>query len=564
MKKSAALLSVILFCNFCSLFKAKVVPYPSGVIFPVAEDHELSYDGEIISPIQKKDHLLYFSTRKGKGYCLDGEKREMVWQFDCPAPLVCPPYLSESRIFVYDRENFLYCLDRDGKLVWKTALANKLTSGIAESGAQVYVGSNKGLLFCLSTENGKEVWQFQAGGAIQSNLVIWRDTVLFGCDDHHVYSVDDRGRQRGKHDSGGKIGKTLTVDENLLFFGTENRYLHCVNLNRHKTKWKIRPGGATFVPPVVAGNRVFFLCWNCVLYCVNKKNGTILWWNSVPSRSYYRVEVIEKKVVASSFSSKLVCFDTQTGEDKGTYDASGEIKSSPAWLAPFLTVNLYDRDSDTGKLVFLKKVVKVILASSEKSPHNKNDEIIFTARASGFHLPQYEFFLTRFIAARFYPDIFFLFKEGDRTVVQEKSDSSTWNWFPDEEGYYRVEVAVEDEREKAQAEFPFLIQKEEIAVSLSSSLASPQAVGQEITFTANLSGFVAPRFEFHLSRLKLGRVPGTFSLLFAEKEEVARDLSEESSWTWTPGVEGLYVISVVVEGGQDKATARKIFTIKKE
>lgn len=564
MKKSAALLFLILFCNFCSLFKAKVLPYPSGVIFPVAEDHEVSYEGEIISRIQKKDHLLYFSTRKGKVYCLDGENREIVWQFDCLVPLVCPPYLSENRIYVYDRDKFLYCLGRDGKLLWKTELPNKLTSGIAVSGARVYVGSDKGLLFCLNAENGKEVWQFQAGGAIQSNLVIWRDMVLFGSDDHHVYTVDERGKLQKKHDAGEKVGPTLTVDDNLLFFGTENRYLYCLNLHRHKIKWKIHSGGTTFVPPVVAGNRVFFLCWNCVLYCINKKNGTILWWNSVPSRSYYRVEVIEKKVVASSFSSELVCFDTRTGENRGSYNASGELKSNPVWLAPFLTISLYDRESDTGKLVFLKKVVMVTLASSKMSPHNKNDEIMFTARVSGFHLPKFEFFLTRFIAARFYPDIFFLFREGDRTVVQEKSESSTWNWFPQEEGYYRVEVAVEDEREKARAEFPFLIQEETIAVSLSSSLASPQAVGQEITFTAGIAGFVAPRFEFRLGRLKWRRVPGKFSFLFIEKEEVVRVLSEESSWTWSPEAEGLYVIVVAVEEGQDKATARKIFAIKKE
>jgi len=564
MRKSAAILSVILFCNFCSLFKAKIAPYPSGVIFPVVIDQELSYEGEIISLIQKKDHLLYFSTRKGRVYCLDGQKREMVWQFDIPTSLACPPYLSESRLYIYDRENILYCLALDGKLVWKTELADKLTSGIAESGAQVYIGSVKGLLYSLSTENGKEIWQFQAGGAIQSNIVIWRDTVLFGCDDHQVYFVDKRGRLSGKHDTGGKIGKTLTVDEKLLFFGTEDRYLHCVNLNRKKTKWKIRSGGATFVPPVLADNRVFFLCWNCVLYCINKKNGTILWWNSVPSRSYYRVEVSDKKVVASSFSPELVCFDTQTGKDKGTFDASGEIKSNPAWLAPFLMVNLHDRDSDTGKLVFLKKVVNVILISSEMSPHKQNEEIIFTARDTGFHLPKYEFFLTRYLEARFFPGIFFLFKGGDRKVVQEKSDSSTWNWFPEEEGYYNVEVVVEDEREKAQAEFPFLIQKEDIAVSLSSSLASPQDVDREIVFTANFSGFFAPQFEFHLSRLKWVSVLTTFSLLFVEDEEVVREISEENSWTWAPGNEGLYVISVVVQEGQEKATAHKVFAIKKE
>ena len=179
-------------------------------------------------------------------------------------------------------------------------------------------------------------------------------------------------------------------------------------------------------------------------------------------------------------------------------------------------------------LVFLKKVVKVVLVSSEKSPHRPNEEIVFTARDTGFHLPEYEFYLTRYTSARFYPDIFVLLKQGDRTVVRESSDSSKWNWFPEEEGFYNVEVVVEDEREKVQAEEPFLIQKADMAVSLGSSLASPQSVGQEIVFTASYTGFVAPQIEFLVSRMKWVSFPGSFSLLFGQVEDVRRDMPEDN------------------------------------
>jgi outer membrane protein assembly factor BamB len=564
MKKSAVLVLVIVFCHFCSLFRAKIAPYPSGVVFPVGKDHELSYEGEIISLIQTQNHLLYFSTRKGKLYCIDGQKKEVLWLFDIPASLASPPYLSERGIYICDDENILYCIDRNGKLQWKKMLPDNVTSGIAESEGQVYLGTEKGQLSSLSAETGEELWKFQADDAIKSNLVIWQNTVVFGCDDHFLYFVDKRGKLSGKHDTGGRIGKTLTVDENLLFFGTENRYLHCVNLKRQKTKWKIRSSGATFVSPVVARNRVFFLCWNCILYCLNKKNGTILWWNSVPSRSYYQVEIIENKVVASSFSPELVCFDLKNGERKGAFKASQEIKSNPAWYAPFLLTNLHDPENDTGKLVFLKKVVKAILSPSVKPPYKQNEEISFSTRAYGFHLPKYEFSLTRYIQARFYPDIFLLFRKGDKEVVQESSELPSWDWFPEEEGYYDVEVVVVDEREKAQAKLPILIQKEKIELSLSSSLESPQKVGQQIVFTADFSGFATPRFEFRLSRLKWVTIPSKILLLIGEDEEVVQETSEKNSWTWIPGNEGLYMIKVTAQDGQEAAASRMAFAINKE
>jgi hypothetical protein len=441
---------------------------------------------------------------------------------------------------------------------------SKITSGISESEGQVYVCTEKGFLFCLNAESGQVLWQFQADGEVRSNLVVWEDKVLFGCDDHQIYFVDKKGRLAGKCHAGGKTGKTLTVAENLLFFGTADRYLHCVNLNRQKRKWKIRAGGAAFVPPVVAGKRIFFLCWNCVLFCLNKNNGTILWWSSVPSRSSYRVEVIGEKVVVSSFSPKLVCFETRTGENKGSYVASQEIKSNPAWLAPFLLINLHDPEKDTGKLVFLKKNVRIFLSSSVKPPNKPNEEITIRARDLGFHLPKYEFFLTRYTMARFHPGIVLLFQQEDREVVQESSELSTWDWFPEEEGLYSVDVVVVDEKERAQAKLPFLIRKKDIHLSLSSSLESPQKVGQEIVFSADFSGFETPRMEFHLSRLKWVNMIVKLPVFSLEKGEVVRESSEETSWTWTPEEVGIYVIRVFAQDVQESATAYKAFVIMKE
>jgi hypothetical protein len=564
MKKSAALLLVILSANFCSLFKSKVAPYPSGVIFPVVKDQEISYEGEIISLIQKVGSFLYFSTQKGKVYCIDGEKKEIFWQFDAANPLACPPYVAESRIFVHDKGNNIYCLGQDGKLQWKTALADKITSSIAEDGDQVYCGTEKGQLHCLSAETGQEIWQYEADSAVISNLVIWHDDVLFGGDDNIIRIVDHSGRLSRKIDVGARTGKTLALEESLLFFGTEDRYLHCVDLNRQKTKWKIRSGGATFVHPVISGNQVLFLCWNCVLYCLNKKNGSILWWGSVPSRSYYRIEVIEKRVVASSFSPEIVCFDLKTGESVGTYEASQELKSNPAWFPPFLLVNLHEPESDKGKLVFLKKDVGVNLISSKKSPQKPNEEITFSAKATGFHLPKYEFFLSRFIKAKLQPGIIAFFREGDREIVQQSSELSAWDWFPGEQGYYNVEVEVLDEREKAHGEMPYSIQKEEVDVSLLSSLSSPQNSGKKIVFTANFSGFETPQCEFRVRRLKWVSVHSAFFLLFGEDEEVVQGKSAENSWIWTPGNEGLYLIKAVVQDEQEMASDQVVFAINKE
>jgi outer membrane protein assembly factor BamB len=564
MKKPAVLVCVILLTHFCSIFKAKVVPYPTGVIFPVVEDHVLSYEGEIVSSMQKDDHLLYFCTRKGKIYCVDGQEKEMLWDMDISTHLASPLYLTESRIYVYDSGSDLYCVDRAGELLWKKTLVGRITSEIQENNGQVYVGSENGLLVCLSADTGSELWKFQADDAVRSNLVVWQDRILFGCDDQQIYIVDQTGELRDRYNAGGKVGKTLQVNENLLYFGTDDKHLHCVSLEKLKKKWRIRSGGATFVPPVVAGKRIFFLCWNCVLYCLHKNNGTILWWNSIPSRSYFRVEVIQEKVVVSSFSPLLICFDIETGENIGLFDANQEIKSNPTWLAPFLLVNLHDPESDTGKLVFLKKEVKASLFPSKKSPGEPNEEITITARGVGFHLPEFEFSLTRYVIASIPPGIHIAFPKEASQVVQQSSETRTWDWFPEKEGVYSVDVVVVDEKEEAHARLPYMIRKKTVHLSLASSSETPEKIGQKIVFSANFSGLVNPRFEFRLSRLIRVSVVAKFPLLILDSGEVVQVSSEEKSWTWTPETQGMYFVRVIAQDEQESATAFKAFVINKE
>jgi len=563
MRKTAALSLFLAFFGCCSLFKARIPPYPSGVIFPLVKDAELAYEGEIIAHIQKSENRLYLSTREGKVYCIDGQKREILWSYDTPDSLTSAPYFGEDSIYAIGEQNSLYCLSTAGQLQWEKTFTNRITSELKEDNSKVYIGTDNGEFFCLSSEEGQEIWRYQADGAIRSNPVIWDNFVLFGCDDHHLYFLSQEGRLARKFDTGGKLKATLLVDDDSLYFGSEDRHLHCVDLNRIKTKWKIRTGAETYIPPAVDNKRVFFLCWNCVLYCLNKKSGTILWWNSVPSRSYYQLEVIEDKIVASSLSSTLVCFGLRKGEKQGDFDASQEIKSNPVWFEPFLLVNLYDRDSNAGKLVFLKKEVKATILPSKASPRKETEEVIFTANATGFHMPNYKFFLTRLRKLRFYPDILIFSRDGERNVVQESSEASSWNWFPEQEGYYIIGVEIVDEREKAETEIPFVIKRVEPKVTLSSSLESPQEIDKEIVFRARPEGINNPQFEFRLGPLIKQKVLSDF-FFFYKEEKVVQELSEKDTWTWNPENEGIYSVRVIAVGTEQRVDSEMTFTIKKK
>jgi hypothetical protein len=103
---------------------------------------------------------------------------------------------------------------------------------------------------------------------------------------------------------------------------------------------------------------------------------------------------------------------------------------------------LYNAENDKGRILILKKEIKVILSASKESPQALNEDIVFTVKASGFFNPAYEFYLI----------------EGNKkTIVQEKSTQNTWEWFPEKEGTFKIGVVVKDAKEKAEAEIEFKI-----------------------------------------------------------------------------------------------------------
>lgn len=562
MRKLIIILFLLLPLCFCSFFKSKKLPYPTGVVFPLAWDGEVSYKGEIIDLICRQREYLFLSTKKGFVYAIDGKKRKINWFFQADENLASPPYLGKDNIYVYDYSGTVYCLNRKGKLIWKKKIEEKITSGIKEYEGKVFLGTEKGVFFSLENKQGKKLWAFQVKEAIRSTPIVALGKIIFGCDDHHLYFLDFEGHLLDQFETGGAIQATALVDGSELYFGSNDQHFYCLDLKRNKMKWKIKMGCRLRTSPVTDKKRIFSLCWNGILYCLNKKNGTILWWKSVPARSSYRLTLIESRVVVTSLSNFLVSFDAKTGEKVGEFDASQTIQSNPVWLQSYLLINLYDYEKGEGRLVYLKKVVHVNLLPSKKSPRKTGKELIFTASDVGLFMPKYEFTRYRLIRVGFNPTFFILSVRWEEKVVQANSEKNTWEWFPETSGFYVVSVEVSDEKETLNAKIPFIIEKEMPKISLRASKESPQKTKEKIAFGASATVLQMPQYEFSLSRLWKMEFNPAFCMLFIEWEKkVVQARSEKSSWEWSPENQGLYAVGVKAADKKEEAENRIPFLI---
>lgn len=438
------LLALVSCLTSCSLVKAKVAPYPAGVGFPLVEAGRVTYEGKIIRTMLEDAGKIYLATDEGKLYCLDGKGQKVLWTYESGAAFGCPPAVGKERLFIFDRAGLITCLDKNGKVGWKNRLEGHTPASLSQDQHGLYVGTQGGVVLALSPDSGERLWQFTAGAAVVSEVLVWEGKVVFASQDGNIYVLSPRGRVRNVIKVGSPILVTPLIDKSRVYTGTEDSVFHCFDLRRQKRMWKIKLGGKILAPPRADDRHVFFVASNCVLFCLDKGSGEIQWWRALPSLSRYDLEFSDGKIIVSSSSPKLICLNRKNGEEVGSYDAGSELRSNPLWLDPYLVTSLYDQREDRGNVVFLHQEVRVQLGASLPSPQPVGTEISFTASAVGFYLPKYEFFLRR---------------DGEMTVVQKEAPRNTWAWFPDKEGTYTVGVRVSDAKQEKETEILFEIVK---------------------------------------------------------------------------------------------------------
>jgi outer membrane protein assembly factor BamB len=427
----------------CSLFKHRVQPYPTGLIFPLVEDTSVPVPGRIVGGVRERAGRLYFSTADGFVRCVDGPKKAVAWEFKMEAGPSGPPCLGSGNIYAQSEDGVLYCLSPQGELRWRSETGEKFLTPVTEGGGFALFGTDKGRLWALDLD-GKNAWRYEAGAPVGGGPLYLGSRVVCGSDDGRVHFVGLNGRGQAAFRASSRILGPMAGNDRLVFFGTEARDFFGLSITRRKPKWKVRLSGQILVDPLISGRRLFALGTNSVLYCLSCSGGDIVWWANVPARKTYDLEIVGGDVVVSTLSTELLAFDAKTGKKAGDFKAPAELRANAVWIDPYLLVSDYDPKAGAGKIRYLRKDVRVALAPQKPSPRTAGEELNFTASQVGFFEPKFEFFIKL---------------GGERSVARPASEKPTWAWYADKPGDFILGVKVTDAKETMETEIPFVIEK---------------------------------------------------------------------------------------------------------
>jgi outer membrane protein assembly factor BamB len=210
-----------------------------------------------------------------------------------------------------------------GKVRWKRRIGPSETSPLVAEG-RVFVGDWNGNVWALSSNTGRVLWRFHAGGQIKSGLAYASGRLFFGSYDHRVYSVNARtGRLVWRASAQERLGSQAT------FYST----------------------------PSVAYGRVYIGGTDGKVYSFGAASGKLRWTQGTGGYVYASPAVYRRRVYAGSYSANFYALDAATGDIAWTFRANGPISGSPTivrGLVYFATLEerTYALDARTGRQVW--------------------------------------------------------------------------------------------------------------------------------------------------------------------------------------------------------------------
>jgi outer membrane protein assembly factor BamB len=151
-------------------------------------------------------------------------------------------------IYVGCKDNSLYALSLDGRLLWKFRTSGSVVSIPVAHKDVVYFGSYDNNLYAVSTE-GRLLWKFSTKNILFSGVFIYNDRLYIGgtCDGN-LYVLDTKGRLAWKFTTKALYNSHPAVFNGVLYFGSWDCKLYAIDVNTREVLWTFRSSIAEEAP----------------------------------------------------------------------------------------------------------------------------------------------------------------------------------------------------------------------------------------------------------------------------------------------------------------------------
>jgi outer membrane protein assembly factor BamB len=181
----------------------------------------------------------------------------------------------------------------------------------------IYFASADSYVYAVNADTGKEEWRFRTHGELWSTPVVSDNMLWVGSYDKNLYCLNLHGKEVWRFPTGGKIASSPFVYKNLVLAGSNDGYLYALDRRAGKEIWKFRTGDLIASSPIVWDGKIYIGSYDCNMYCLNVE-GNEVWrfrtgaeiWSLQASSSVY-----DGVLYFASMDGYVYALDAETGKE---------------------------------------------------------------------------------------------------------------------------------------------------------------------------------------------------------------------------------------------------------
>lgn len=226
------------------------------------------------SPCLVDGNMIIVGSISNAVFALQGNSGDLLWKFETGGQVWSSPSYNGNNLFIGSDDGFLYCLDMDAKLLWKTKLNGKIRSSspclsFGERNPLIFIGSHSGGMYCLSQTTGEIIWSKQINQPVMASPGILKDKAFFASSNSKIYCFQkNNGSKIWDFETGDKIWSSPSISEydNVLFFGSLDAHIYGINIDTGKQTWKFPTMSMIDSSAAIANNMLFMASRDGLLY----------------------------------------------------------------------------------------------------------------------------------------------------------------------------------------------------------------------------------------------------------------------------------------------------------
>lgn len=312
------------------------------------------------------NQYIVFGNQNGKVEALDPETGKLKWSYKTNGPVFSSPAGVNGEIAVGSADGHIYYLNENGKLLWKLKTDAPVLGSPVIDNYTLFIGGSDHRFRVISIEGRQVMYSYDLlKGPLTSKPVIYKDVVLFGAWDTHLYAYDRNTKQlKWKWNNGSSVinyspaACIPVVHDDVVYVVAPDRYLSAIDINTGKTLWRTKEAtvresigisedgkliyGKTMQDTVVAfytnkekpqlawkmhvgygyehspsmliekNGRVYFGTRNGVVYCIDPFTQKIVWAYKIDNSMVNTVNVLDnKRIIASTMDGKVCLLQEQ-------------------------------------------------------------------------------------------------------------------------------------------------------------------------------------------------------------------------------------------------------------